>query len=118
MLSLLYYLACILMSFILPFFIVFSLLLYREFRTIANQVLILCIHLFYSYREVWRWRIGIMSLTHKAISSMLLGMNGFDPSFTPILQVISIRKLIRKIGVGVSGEGDERWKVSPLYFCP
>ena len=40
---------------------------------------------------------------------MLLGMNGFDPSFTPILQVISIRKLIRKIGVGVSGEGDERF---------
>ena len=54
-----------------------------------------------------------MSLTHKAISSML-GMNGFDPSFTPIVQVISIRK----IGMGVGGDGDERWKVSPLYFYP
>ena len=59
------------------------------------------------------WNSDIMSLTHKAISSML-GMNGFDPSFTPIVQVISIRK----IGMGVGGDGDERWKVSPLYFCP
>ena len=55
-----------------------------------------------------------MSLAHKAILSMLLGRNGFDPSFTPILQVISIRK----IGMGVGGDGDERWKVSLLYFLP
>ena len=51
-----------------------------------------------------------MSLTHKAISVMF-SMSGLwsNPSFTPILQVISIRK----IGMGV--DGDERWKVIPYY---
>ena len=39
------------------------------------------------------WNSDIMSLTHKAISSIMLGMSGFDPSFTPIVQVISIRKI-------------------------
>ena len=53
-----------------------------------------------------------MSLTHEAISVMF-SMNGLwsNQSFTPILQVISILK----IEMGVGGDGDEHWKVSPYY---
>ncbi len=55
-----------------------------------------------------------MSLTPKAISAMFR-MNGSqdNPAFSPVLQVIHLKKIENK---GVKkienkGDGDERWKV-------
>ena len=53
-----------------------------------------------------------MSLTPKAIAAMYrMSGNQDNPSFSPVVQVVHLKKIDNK-----GGGGDERWKVSCEYL--